>query len=74
LDGQHGRQRSGTALQQRPDAEWSAHEHSVLEFCPRLGISYSPNSKLVIRTGYGIFYNQDVGNAYSTWRAILLDV
>src|SRR5450756_348917 len=33
-------------------------------FAPRLGISYSPNSKLVIRTGYGIFYNQDVGNAY----------
>ena len=25
-------------------------------FAPRLGISYSPNSKLVIRTGYGIFF------------------
>lgn len=35
-----------------------------LNFAPRLGISYSPNAKLVIRTGYGIFYNQDVGNAY----------
>jgi Carboxypeptidase regulatory-like domain len=35
-----------------------------LNFAPRLGISYSPNPKLVIRTGYGIFYNQDVGNAY----------
>jgi hypothetical protein len=35
-----------------------------LNFAPRFGISYSPNSKLVIRTGYGIFYNQDVGNAY----------
>jgi len=35
-----------------------------LNFAPRLGFSYSPNSKLVIRTGYGIFYNQDVGNAY----------
>jgi hypothetical protein len=35
-----------------------------LNFAPRFGISYSPNSRLVIRTGYGIFYNQDVGNAY----------
>lgn len=35
-----------------------------LNFAPRLGISFSPNAKLVIRTGYGIFYNQDVGNAY----------
>ncbi len=35
-----------------------------MNFAPRLGISYSPNSKLVIRTGYGIFYNQDIGNAY----------
>ena len=33
-------------------------------FAPRLGISYSPNPKLVLRTGYGIFYNQDIGNAY----------
>jgi len=35
-----------------------------LNFAPRLGISYSPNAKLVIRTGYGIFYNQDIANAY----------
>src|SRR6185437_9871630 len=33
-------------------------------FAPRFGISYSPNAKLVIRTGFGIFYNQDIGNAY----------
>ena len=31
---------------------------------PRLGISYSPDSRTVIRTGYGIFYTQDIGNAY----------
>ena len=31
---------------------------------PRLGISYSPTSKTVIRAGYGIFYTQDIGNAY----------
>jgi len=35
-----------------------------LNFAPRLGISYSPNARLVIRTGYGIFYSQDIGNAY----------
>lgn len=35
-----------------------------LNFAPRFGVSYSPNAKLVIRSGYGIFYNQDVGNAY----------
>ena len=33
-------------------------------FAPRFGISYSPNAKLVIRTGFGIFYTQDIGNAY----------
>jgi carboxypeptidase family protein len=32
-------------------------------FAPRAGISYSPDSKLVIRTGFGIFYSQDIGNA-----------
>jgi hypothetical protein len=35
-----------------------------LNLAPRVGISYSPNSKLVVRTGYGIFYSQDIGNAY----------
>jgi hypothetical protein len=31
---------------------------------PRFGISYSPNERTVIRAGYGIFYTQDIGNAY----------
>ena len=35
-----------------------------MNFAPRLGISYSPTPKTVIRTGYGIFYTQDIGNAY----------
>lgn len=35
-----------------------------LNFAPRLGISYSPDSVTVIRAGYGIFYTQDIGNAY----------
>ncbi len=36
---------------------------SYTDFAPRLGISYSPDSKTVFRTGIGIFYNQDIGNA-----------
>jgi hypothetical protein len=32
-------------------------------FAPRVGIAYSPDSKTVVRLGYGIFYNQDIGNA-----------
>jgi len=33
-------------------------------FAPRIGISYSPMPKTVVRLGFGIFYNQDIGNAY----------
>ena len=32
------------------------------DFAPRIGISYSPMPKWVIRTGAGMFYNQDTGN------------
>ena len=32
------------------------------DFAPRIGITYSPDSKWVIRTGAGMFYNQDTGN------------
>src|SRR6185295_8690215 len=32
------------------------------DFAPRIGITYSPSSKWVIRTGAGMFYNQDTGN------------
>src|SRR6266550_4432878 len=32
------------------------------DFAPRLGIAWAPNSKWVIRTGAGMFYNQDQGN------------
>ena len=32
-------------------------------FAPRIGISYSPDGKTVIRSGFGIFYVQDIGNA-----------
>jgi hypothetical protein len=33
------------------------------DFAPRVGLSYSPDSKTVIRVGFGAFYNQDVGNS-----------
>ncbi|MCU1260791.1 MAG: TonB-dependent receptor, partial [Bryobacterales bacterium] len=32
------------------------------DFAPRIGITYSPNAKWVVRAGGGIFYNQDTGN------------
>jgi len=35
-----------------------------LNFAPRFGISYSPDTMTVIRAGYGIFFMQDIGNAY----------
>jgi hypothetical protein len=34
-----------------------------LDFAPRIGIAYSPNSKWVFRTGFGIFYDQDSKNS-----------
>lgn len=33
------------------------------DFAPRIGVAWSPTSKWVIRTGFGAFYNQDIGNA-----------
>jgi hypothetical protein len=32
------------------------------DFAPRIGLTYSPDSKWVVRTGLGMFYNQDTGN------------
>ncbi|MGJ5817209.1 carboxypeptidase regulatory-like domain-containing protein [Paludibaculum fermentans] len=32
------------------------------DFAPRIGLAWSPTSKWVIRTGAGMFYNQDQGN------------
>jgi Carboxypeptidase regulatory-like domain len=37
---------------------------SYPDFAPRVGMAWSPNSKTVVRTGFGIFYNQEIGNAY----------
>jgi hypothetical protein len=33
------------------------------DFAPRAGISYSPDTKTVVRAGFGVFYSQDVGNS-----------
>ncbi len=32
------------------------------DFAPRIGVTYSPAAKWVIRAGAGLFYNQDTGN------------
>jgi hypothetical protein len=37
---------------------------SYRDFAPRIGIAYSPNGKTVLRAGWGVFYNQEIGNAY----------
>jgi Carboxypeptidase regulatory-like domain len=33
------------------------------DFAPRIGVSYSPAPKWVVRMGAGVFFNQDIGNA-----------
>ena len=38
----------------QPNALWGADKNN---FAPRIGLAYSLNSKTVIRTGYGIFYD-----------------
>lgn len=38
-------------------------ETKYKNFAPRLGIAYSPDTKTVIRAGFGIFYMQDIANA-----------
>ena len=37
---------------------------SYKDFAPRVGVAFSPDSKTVVRAGGGIFYNQEIGNAY----------
>jgi hypothetical protein len=38
-------------------------ETKYKNFAPRFGVSYALDDKTVIRTGFGVFYNQDVGNS-----------
>jgi hypothetical protein len=37
---------------------------SFRDWAPRVGLAYSPDSKTVVRAGFGIFYNQEIGNAW----------
>ncbi len=36
---------------------------NFLNFAPRIGIAYSPSSKWVVRTGFGIFFDQESKNS-----------
>ncbi|MBI3696990.1 MAG: carboxypeptidase regulatory-like domain-containing protein [Acidobacteria bacterium] len=40
-----------------------AYKNDLNDFAPRLGVAYSLNNKTVIRTGAGIYYVRDIGNA-----------
>jgi hypothetical protein len=40
-----------------------AYKNDLNDFAPRLGIAYQINSKTVLRTGAGIYYVRDIGNA-----------
>jgi hypothetical protein len=40
-----------------------AYQTSYRDIAPRLGLAYSLNSKTVIRSGFGIYYVRDIGNA-----------
>ncbi len=42
---------------------WALVKTPYNNWAPRIGISYSPDSKTVVRVGAGMFYNQDIGNA-----------
>ncbi len=33
------------------------------DFAPRIGLAYSPSPQWTIRSGFGLFYTQDIGNA-----------
>lgn len=41
----------------------NAYKNDPKNFAPRLGIAYSLNPKTVIRTGAGIYFVRDIGNA-----------
>jgi hypothetical protein len=37
---------------------------SYRDWAPRVGVAYSPDARTVVRAGFGVFYNQEIGNAY----------
>jgi hypothetical protein len=59
---------AGSSASPAPICSNGAYPQALMDtqyknFAPRIGIAYSPDSKTVVRTGFGIFYNQDIGNA-----------
>lgn len=49
---------SGLELGGQNGASGSLMQHPQWGFAPRIGIAYSPTSKLTIRSGYGIYYDR----------------
>ena len=41
----------------------SLMETDYTDFAPRVGVSFSPNSTIVIRSGFGVYYDHDTANA-----------
>ncbi len=48
---------SDTLLYSRRLVRWDTND-----FAPRIGISWAPDEKTTVRTGYGVFYAQDTAN------------
>ena len=43
--------------------EIAVNVNDLNDFAPRLGIAYQITPKTVLRTGFGIYYVRDIGNA-----------
>ena len=39
-------------------------KNDTADFAPRIGLSWSPRPGWTVRTGYGLYYAQDIGNMY----------
>ena len=60
---------AGTHANPAPVCSNGAYPDALMQtdyrnWAPRVGVSWSPDSRLIVRAGLGIFYNQDIGNAY----------
>ena len=59
---------AGAPVNPQPECANGNYPNSLVEtryydWAPRLGFSYIPTSSVVVRAGYGIFFNHDVANA-----------
>lgn len=60
--------RSGSPVSPAPQCNNGQFPQALVEtdyrnFAPRVGLSYSPNTRTVIRAGFGIFYNHPIANS-----------